>query len=186
MERQPANRRQRRRIFVGCEGDSESGYAAFIGILAEEAGLPVHLDIQNLRSGDPLAVVERAVKRCNQRRTRRGEYVARSIFLDADRRYEQPKRAVRADRLLSENGFHAIWSTPVLEALLLMHFTGCEQLQPPTSVLARSQLLDLWPDYGKGMTAMRLDGASVARAARVVSALRMSLDSISPGFLLAR
>ena len=37
MPKGNAQRRQRRRIFVGCEGESEVGYAAFIRLLAEKS-----------------------------------------------------------------------------------------------------------------------------------------------------
>ena len=181
MPRRYGHRRQRRRIFVGCEGDSEVGYAAFIALLAEESDLAVHLDIRKCRGGDPLAIVEAAVSELRVRRNRHGSYAARAIFLDADRRQDAPHRTARADRLLRDHGFHAIWSQPALEALLLKHVRGCERLEPATTALALRQLQDCWPGYRKGMTASELraelDGAAVARAAVVVPALRAFLAS---------
>lgn len=60
-----ACRTVRRSIFIGCEGESERGYVAFLGRLAEQVGLAVHLDPVVLQpgGGDPLAIVELAVKR---------------------------------------------------------------------------------------------------------------------------
>ena len=49
---------QRRRVFVACEGESERGYVRFLSRLAEEAGLPLHFDIQICGGGSPLAIVE--------------------------------------------------------------------------------------------------------------------------------
>lgn len=182
MPRGYGHRRQRRRIFVGCEGDSEVGYAAFIALLAEEIDLAVHLDIRKCRGGDPLAIVETAVSELRMRRNRHGAYAARAIFLDADRREATPDRAARADRLIRDNGFHAIWSQPALEALLLKHVRGCQRLEPATTALAFRQLQDCWPGYRKGMAARELraelDGDAVARAAAVVPALRAFLVSI--------
>ena len=182
MPRAYGHRPQRRRIFVGCEGDSEVGYAAFIGLLAEEARLALHLDIRRCRGGDPLAIVEAAVGELRGRRNRHGAYVGRAIFLDADRRDDAPDRTARADRLIGEHGFHAIWSQPAFEALLLKHIPGRERLQPATTAMALRQLQHCWPGYRKGMAARELraefDRAAAARAATVVPALREFLDSI--------
>ena len=182
MPRRYGHRPQRRRVFVGCEGDSEAGYAAFIALLAEEAGLAVHLDIRKCRGGDPLAIVETAVSELRMRSNRHGAYAASAIFLDADRREDAPDRTARADQLLRDYGFHAIWSRPALEALLLKHFPGCERLEPATTALALRQLQGFWPGYRKGITANELrdelDASAVARAAAVVPALHAFLVSI--------
>ena len=190
MARRRAHRPQRRRIFVGCEGASEVGYVAFIRLLAEEAGLQVHLGIHDCRGGDPLAIIETAIRVHDSRRTKFGAYAARSVFLDADRHGHHSARADRAKQLVKENGFGAIWSTPVLEALLLKHFSGSELLRTSTPDLALEALLSRWPEYRKGMAALelrdRLDGAAVAGAARFEPALRAFLDSIKPEFLHVR
>jgi len=182
MPRGRSFRPQRKRIFVGCEGKSEFGYAAFIGLLAEEAGLAVHIDPRKYHGGDPLAIVEAAVCDLNLRSKRRTAYAIRAIFLDADRRGEKPDRSARADRLLRDHGFQPIWSDPTLEALFLKHIPGCEQLDPATPALALRQLQDRWPEYRKGMTAKelraRIDHDAVKRAAAVLPALRTFLASI--------
>ena len=182
MPRGYGHRPQRRRIFVGCEGDSEFGYAAFIGLLAEEARLAVHLDIRKCGGGDPLAIVETAVSELEVRGNRHGAYATRAIFLDADRREDAPDRTARANRLLRDHRIHAIWSQPALEALLLKHIRGCERLEPATTALALRQLQDCWPGYRKGMPARELraelDAAAVARAAGVVPELQAFLVSI--------
>ena len=156
---------------MACEGDSEVGYAAFVQRLAEESGLSVHLDVRKCRGGDPLAIVETAVRELQSRRSRRGPYVSHTIFLDADRRDSAPDRTAQADHLLREHGFHAIWSQPTFEAFLLMHFEGFERLRPATSKLAMQQLRRCWPEYDKGMVAgdvqAKLDVSHVARAAQV-------------------
>lgn len=182
MPRGRGLRIQRRRFFVACEGDSEGTYAVFLQRLADESRLAIHLDIRKSRGGDPLAIVQAAVKDLKMRRIRRGEYAGQAIFLDADRRDDVPARTLLADRLILDNGFHAIWSKPAFEALLLKHIRGCEQLQPATSVLALRQLQGQWPEYRKGMAARELrecfDRAAVARAAAMVPELRRFLDLI--------
>ena len=182
MPRRHGHRPQRRRIFVGCEGESEVGYAAFIGLLAEEGHLPVHLDIRRCRGGDPLAIVETATSELRVRRKRHGTYATRVIFLDADRREDAPERTARADLLLREHRIHAIWSQPALEALLLKHFRGRERLEPSTTALALRQLQECWPEYRKGMPGRelraQLDADAVVRAATMVPELKAFLLSI--------
>ena len=182
MPRRRGLRAQRRRFFVACEGESEVGYAAWVQRLVDEAGLPVYLDIRKCRGGDPLAIVETAVQELQARRDRRGKYAGRAIFLDADRRDDNPDRTARADRLIRAHNLHAIWSRPALEALLLKHIDGCERLQPVTSALAVQQLRYRWPGYQKGMTAIalraRLDQSDAARAASVVPELHAFLVAI--------
>ena len=182
MPRAYAHRPQRRRFLIACEGESEVGYAAFLRRLSDEAGLAIHLDIRRCHGGDPLAIVETAVRELNSGRNRRGGYKGQAIFLDADRRDNVRDRTVLADQLIHEHGFTAIWSVPTFEVLLLKHLDGCERLQPPTSALALQQLQDHWPEYRKGMTAnelrTRLDYAAVGRAASVLPELREFLIEI--------
>ena len=182
MPRRRAHRLQRRRFFVACEGDSEGGYAAFIQRLADEASLAIHLDIRRYHGGDPLAIVEAAVRELNTRRVRRGAYVGQAILLDSDRRNDVPDRTRNADRLILDNGFHAIWSQPAFEALLLKHIPECEQLRPATTAMALHQLQARWPAYRKGMTSGelrgRFDHAAVERAATIMPELRAFLVDI--------
>lgn len=175
-------RLRRRRFFVACEGDSEYGYAALLQRLADESGLAVHLDIRKYRGGDPLAVVEKAVKELSSRANRRGEYDGQAIFLDADRRNDSIRRTMQADRLIRQNEFRAVWSQPAFESLLLKHLRGCERLQPATANLALRELRDRWPEYRKGMNVgelrSRIDLAAVERSAAVLPELRRFLVAI--------
>ena len=59
------HRPQRRPVYIGCEGASESGYAALLQDFLNDGGLAVHLTIDELSpgAGDPLARVELAVNR---------------------------------------------------------------------------------------------------------------------------
>ena len=182
MPRGRGHRIQRRRFFVACEGGSEGGYAALLQRLADESSLAIHLDIRKCHGGDPLAIVKGAVRELTTRRIRRGAYVGQAILLDADRRNDVPDRTMSADRLIRGNGFHAIWSRPAFEALLLKHIPECEQLRPATTAMSLQQLQDRWPEYRKGMTAgdlrRRLDLAAVKRAAVVIPELRAFLVDI--------
>ena len=176
------HRLQRQRFFVACEGDSEMGYAALLQRRADEARLPIHLDIRKYRGGDPLKIVEKAVEELISRGKRRGPYRGQAIFFDADRRDDSPSRTSKADRFIVINRFLAIWSQPAYEALLLKHIPGCEHLRPATTALALQQLQDHWPGYHKGMTVSelhsRVDLSAIKRAAVVIPHLRRFLLKI--------
>lgn len=188
--RRRAARPQRVRIFVGCEGESEQGYVALLQRLADAAGLALHLDTVVLQpgGGDPLAIVELAVRRMTQRERQSGApYAQRAILLDADKRGQQPQRDDRAAVIAAGEGIALIWQEPCHEALLLRHLPGCAQLRPPQTPLACQQLVQRWPDYRKPMPAARLaqriDAASLAQIRAVEGALAGFLEAI--GLLVA-
>lgn len=165
---------QRRRMFVGCEGESEQGYAALLARLIEEARLAVHLDAVLLQpgGGDPLAIVERAATRVHEREGRRGDpYDRRFVVLDDDKLGQTPQRDQRIAGVAANAGLHIIWQSPCHEAVLLRHLEGCAQLRPPSTPVAGQQLAARWPGYEKAMPAarlaQRLDYAAIARVAPV-------------------
>jgi hypothetical protein len=164
---------QRRRLFVGCEGESEQGYIALLSRLADVARLPVHLDAVLLRpgGGDPLGLVELAASKANERAGKHGDYAARFVLLDDDRLGAAPARDARIDAVVAEAHFRLIWQHTCHEALLLRHLDGCAQRRPANTQLAIAALEAEWPAYRKGMPAARLaeriDHAGVARASNV-------------------
>ena len=175
---------QRRRIFIGCEGESERSYVTFLGRLLQAGGKHVHLDVVPLNGGDPLSIVTRAGQEHRERLRRRDPYSLRAIFLDEDTRPQIPRRADQAIRLAEELDMHLIWQNPCHEALLLHHLGGFEQARPPTAALAMEALVRQWPEYRKGLAAARLaerlDELAVRRAASVEPELRAFLVLIWP------
>ena len=177
--------RQRRRIFVGCEGESEQGYAALLARLIDDARLAVHLDAVLLQpgGGDPLALVERAAVRADERGRRRGDpYERRFVILDDDKLGQTPQRDQRIAGVAAAAGLHLIWQRPCHEAVVLRHLEGCTQLRPPTSAVAWQQLVARWPGYQKAMPAVRLaerlDRPAIQRAGGVEPDLTVLLQEI--------
>ena len=164
---------QRRRLFVGCEGESEQGYVALLARFADQARLAVHLDAVLLQpgGGDPLALVERAAAHADERSERRGAYERRFVLLDRDKYGQAPDRDQRIAALADAAALNLIWQRPCFEALLLRHLEGCAQLRPPSTPLAEAQLRQRWADYEKALPASRLaarlDLAAVKRVAHV-------------------
>jgi hypothetical protein len=125
---------QRRRIFLGCEGESERGYGALIGRLLESQRRDVHLHVVLLKpgGGDPLALMEQARKRILEgERKSESPYVHRAVLIDGDRLGQAPLRDGQIAPIAQAARIRVIWQRPCHEALLLRHLDGCQQLRPP-------------------------------------------------------
>lgn len=187
MSRRP-RRPQRRTFFVGCEGLSEVGYVTLLQVLAEEAGLPVHLDPQNLApAGDPLDRVERAATLISQHQKKRVDYAASFILLDADQNSMSPDRIRRAIAMAAQLRIRLVWQDTCHEAFLLRHLPGRASHRPPDNQSALLALRKGWPEYAKPMARVqltqRLDRLAVLRAAEVEPGLADLLKAI--GFISA-
>ena len=172
MRQRSQHRLERKPIFVGCEGESERGYIAFISDLAENARLPVFIKPVLLSpAGDPMARVEKAIRLINDNRRKRIDYALRFILMDSDQIALAPDRAERAIVLANEHRISIMWQRPCHEALLLRHFAGHATKRPTTSTVSGRELLKLWPIYSKPMSrvsvANTLDYDAVCRAAMV-------------------
>jgi hypothetical protein len=151
-------RPQRRRVFLGCEGESEQGYGALLRRLLEARRQDVHLDVVLLRpgGGDPLALVELAQRRVVDGERKHASYAIRGVLLDADTLGRNPERDAQMRQIARAGNFRLIWQRPCHEALLLRHLENCANLRPLTTGEAKLQLVRRWPDYVKGVPAMRL------------------------------
>lgn len=164
---------QRRRIFVGCEGQSERGYIARIKDIVEGIHRTVHLDGQLLQpgGGDHLALIQRAQTIIAREERIREPYVKKYIFLDADKLGADLQKDQQAVALAAALGATLIWQRPTHEAVLLRHLPNCDMRRPGSTTIALQQLANEWPNYAKPMTSMQLaekiDFASVERVAKV-------------------
>lgn len=144
---------QRKPIFLGCEGESEAGYARLLGRLAQELGLHVHIHAEPLQpgAGDPLALVQKAVRRIAQLERQRATFVVKAVLLDIG----SAQKNNAASALADASGVGLIWQEHDHEALLLRHLPGCQNLRPPAGT-SLAALKHRWPDYEKPMPAQRL------------------------------
>ena len=163
---------RRRRVFIGCEGESERSYVAWLREVIDARQLGLHFDAVLLKpgAGDPLKLVELACKRMREGEHKHGIYRWRAVLLDADRRDEVQGGRLAIERCAREAKLRLIWQDPTHEAFLLRHLPGCETLRPPTQE-ATMTLRKRWPGYEKSMPAvqlrLRLDRAGLARALTV-------------------
>jgi hypothetical protein len=175
----------RRPVFIGCEGASEASYAAFLQDLISDAGLPIHLIIEELGpgAGDPLSRIEMAVRRLDQLRKTRTAPRQRFAMLDSDQADRDRQRADRARQTAIENNIVILWQRPCFEAMLLRHLEGRSAHRPPGTPAASQALRKEWPEYEKPMTraalAKRIDRAAVLRAAAVEPELKVLLRCIA-------
>ncbi len=182
MRRRNATIPVRRRIFLGCEGESEQGYGALLARLAEEAGLHLALQPVLLRpgGGDPLDLVSLAVDLSRRAEIKRGAFAVKAVLLDRDKLGVSPARDQRLYPLAAAHGLQLIWQDPAHEAFLLRHLDGCSQLRPQTAPLALTELNRQWTDYRKPMSAVRLAGrvgmTEVRGACEVEQSLREFLE----------
>ncbi len=162
---------QRRRIFVGCEGESERGYAARLARILDGEGADIHFDTVVLNGGDPLSIIDAAIRQASQRGRLREAYAHRVVLLDSDRCEGKSSLREKVVTLAVGAGIRLIWQEPCHEAFLLRHLEGCQTLLPPSTKLAEAKLREFWPEYEKAMSASRLakqlDRSAFERAAKV-------------------
>ncbi|MFP1132916.1 hypothetical protein [Asticcacaulis sp. W401b] len=168
--------KERTRILVGCEGESENGYAVYLKRLADEKGLFVHIDPPVLKGGDALARLEWMEGYIEREEGRRTPFAHKFALLDTDQDRLTPERAVQARQLAQRIGVTVVWQVPTHEGLLVRHFEGHTTRRPALAVDATTQIERLWPGYAKGMAAM--DYSRVLTEADVLRA-----SAVEPGLL---
>lgn len=178
---------QRKRVFLGCEGESEQSYGRLLQALIDDRHHRVHIDSILLRpgGGDPLALVELALKKMQHAERRSGPYAVRAILLDRDTFGQAPQRDQRAVAAAGQAKLRLLWQSPCHEAHLLRHLPDYGALRPPTTDLSVAQLAQAWPAYRKGMAAGRLaqilDEPAVTRAAATEPEFSAFLSEIEFG-----
>lgn len=182
MSRGRPHIQQRKPIFIGCEGESEQGYAGFLQDLIRDAELHVHLNIEVLSGGDPQSRIEQAVKRLKRQRQTRTNFNDKFVFLDTDQLALNADRAHRARQIAEANGITIIWQEPCFEGILLRHFAGRSTHRPPTSQAIKAAIRQEWLEYEKPMSraelAKKIDREAVIRAAKVEEELMQLLRCI--------
>ena len=145
-------------IFLGCEGESEQAYGQFLNELAHAANLHIHLEVVNLSpgAGDPVSRMRRAHKQIERRQRNRTEFRLRAVLLDSDQIDNNPHRKETAEKIGREHQIDIIWQSPCHEAFLLRHFAEFENRRPVARGEIDALLHQVWPDYQKPMTRLRV------------------------------
>ena len=106
---------KRPRFYVGCEGQSEVSYVAFIQDVCEEQNIRVTVVRDDLSSGDPLSRVREAIRRVKQKEGSREPFKACFIFVDSDQAEADNQRATHAVQLAEGNDIILVWQKPCHE-----------------------------------------------------------------------
>jgi RloB-like protein len=177
-------RRQRRRIFVGCEGEGERSYVALMQRIVDGVHQKVHLDAQLLQpgGGDPLDLARRAEEVIKKIERTREPYDEKYLLIDRDTLGNSPQRDRETRAILNRIDARVLWQDPTHEALILRHLPGCARRRPASTQIAMHQLRQQWPQYKKPMSAMQLANRigleGLRQAASVENDLRVLLASI--------
>jgi hypothetical protein len=169
---------------VGCEGESEQGYARLLNHLLRDQGHWVHFEavVLGRGAGDPITRLQRAAQEVRVRTERRSSFRCRAVLLDFDQISRDPVRQAEAEAFAQTHRIRIIWQDPCHEAILLRHLAGFDQSRPSTTTDAGDRLRRAWPEYRKGMTRQqlmqRIDRDGVARAAAVEPGLAAFLADV--------
>ena len=107
-------RQQRRRVFLGCEGESERSYGTFLHqLVASNGRLHIETVVLQPGGGDPLAIIERAAAIIKRREREFGSrYTARAVLLDRDKLGINGDRDQKIPALVRQSGLHPVPKTP--------------------------------------------------------------------------
>lgn len=150
--------KRRTRLFVGCEGESEQGYAALLQRFADERGAAIHAEPKVVtRAGDPLAIMKRAIEIAKHgEKGSKPAYSARFLMFDTDLIGQNPGRDAQIPGLVARSNFVLLRQNCCFEAFLLRHLDGHGNDEPPTAAIAEARLQAAWPQYKKGLSAREL------------------------------
>lgn len=154
MARRKTQIPQKRMVFLAGEGLSERGYGLWLNKLAGKHEIPVVFRAEGHAGGDPLELIEWALKKLAAVERTGKRYRLRCLLLDTDQfgrnenRDRQAIDAARRHRLL------LIRQTPDHEGFLAHHFKGLTRRKPSDSKASLKLLKTVWPDYKKGMDAI--------------------------------
>ena len=160
----------RKRLFVGCEGDSEVALMATLQELANDHGWNIHLDKHNCRGGNALSVVTTAIKKRLRQLLQRDPFDGGSfVIMDKDR-YDADGDAQQINALVKAEKIVLILQDDNFEAHLGRILSG----QPALGAhQASKHLKGVWSDYDK-------PPSSAALKTRLNAPLLRQSTSISP------
>lgn len=172
---------RRKRFFIGCEGESEQGYAALMQTFANELELPIHIVSKVMpRAGDPLAMAERAVAVMAQdARGSKPAFVGRFLLFDTDLIGQNPARDQKMRSVAASSKLTLIRQDICFESFLLRHFDGHEADRPASAANALVRVRVNWPGYRKGASAQDL-----AQFIQLGDARKAALNPLNPDFAI--
>lgn len=172
---------RRKRFFIGCEGESEQGYAALLKIFADDIGLAIHIEAKVISgAGDPLALAEKASAMIKQGELgSKPAYVDKFLQFDTDCIGDNPVRDEKMLQVACDANLTLIHQNICFESFLLRHFIGHENDRPATSAKALTRLKVVFPDYKKGMS-----GQDLYKQIRLEDVQRAIINQLNSDFAI--
>lgn len=152
-----SKRPQLKRVFLGCEGDSEQSYGAWIQAIAEDLRLPITIDTYNASGINnlPHQIIKRCLDQIPRREKRRGKYFVRGILLDSDNLGIETELNQDTIDLAINKNIHVIFQEYEHEALLLRQIPGHSRDRPAIGE-GREKLQAAWPEYRRSQGKIQL------------------------------
>jgi hypothetical protein len=174
---------RRRRIFVGCEGESEQAYCQVLNDILNDQNLNLHLEVTLVGegAGGPKQKVLKAIQKITHSEDCSGRFVKKVLFIDSDLVVNNPQGKLETEDIANKNGILLVWQEPTHEAFLLRHLPNCAAHRPLQSQLATNKLKAQWSEYKKPMPRMNI--AKVIDVDRVKQAA--SVEQEFKSFLVA-
>lgn len=142
--------KQRERILLACEGESERSYGALLQHLANDSNLHIHIDVKRCiaHSGGDLLALMKGIIPLMQKEERRAPYKVKAILLDSDLRQDNIDRDQAGLELAHKHNMLIIWQIYEHEAFLLRHLPACKN-KKPTKGQGEWALRQALPNYTK-------------------------------------
>lgn len=184
MTQQP-KKGKKTRFFLGCEGESEHSYGAYLQSLADaddRCNIHIVRTVLQPGAGSPLALAKKAIKKYKEEARKHGQCKVKALMLDIDTHKTKSARERQEFRhILSKEDFIIIWQRPDHEGFLLNHFSSYERACYPKGKAERV-LKKVWRGYNKPMDAESIDKKlsinDVCRRSRTHSEFRRFLKAI--------
>jgi len=145
MNRKRMNsRKQRNRIFLGCEGKAEYFYALWLKwAVTEELNLHVHIDAHEL-GGGALDKMVRVAADKRHRLQKVGAYKHSFILFDRDRYDRDAEEGRRAEIDAASARISLVWQRPCSECFILLHCREHRDAPVHTKTVALQIIQDLF------------------------------------------
>lgn len=143
--------KQRQRIFIAVEGESEQSFVKWLQQLSDEKELHVHLDCQALNGGGYKSMLEKAVR--ERKRKERNKAKCSILLVDSDRdeRNDDGWSLEELKQKALKQKINVCIQNPNFEGLLL-------KMLQKNSIKTQNQFRRAWPDYKKPADARTLSG----------------------------
>ena len=141
--------KQRQRIFIAAEGESEQSFVKWLQQLSDEKELHVHLDCLALNGGGYKPMLEKAARERKRKERNKAKWSILLVDSDRDKRNDDGWSLEELKQKALKQKINVCVQNPNFEGLLL-------KMLQKNGVKIQNQLQRVWPDYKKPADARTL------------------------------